>query len=430
MHVMVLGAGVTGLTTAHCLASDGHRVTIVDRESGAGRGASFANGGQLSYSYVAPLAGPSALRDLPGWLVRRDSPLRFRPRLDPRQWAWCLSFLAACTGARSRMGTKRLLTLATYSRLELDRLLETASLAFDHSLTGKLVVYSSQASFSAAQRQMEFQRHHGSEQSALDANACLDIEPSIAGIRGRVVGGIYTPSEQAGDCRMFCLALEQGLRTMAAPTTFLYGRGANRLLTAEGSVIGVETDDGVLEADAYVLALGTGSPVLAAGVGLRLPIYPLKGYSLTVPVLNPQASPRLSITDYARKVVYAPLGNRLRIAGMADLVGWDDAVDQGRLALLIREAKQAFPDASTYLRVEPWCGLRPATPTSLPILGPTPLRNLFLNVGQGALGFTLAMGSARIVADLIARRSPAIPLDGLTLPGFAANDGRPFERAA
>ncbi|WP_316195171.1 MULTISPECIES: D-amino acid dehydrogenase [unclassified Bradyrhizobium] len=418
MHIIVLGAGVTGLTTAYCLASDGHRVTVVDSARGPGLSASFANGGQLSYSYVAPLAGPSALRDLPGWLVRRDAPLRFQLQPDPRQWLWCLRFLAACTGAQSRTGTERLLRLAMYSRDKLDALQEIAPLAFDHSRTGKLVVYSSVASLDAAQRQMEFQRQFGCEQSVLDAEACLEVEPALAAIRYRLVGGIFTPSDQAGDCRLFCAALEKRLRE-AAKVSFLYGRRVERLMAADNRVLGVETDTGVLEADTYVLALGSGSPALAASVGIRLPIYPLKGYSLTVPIQNPQAAPRISVTDSARKVVYARLGERLRIAGMADLVGWDDAIDPSRLSLLVREARHAFPAISDYLQIEPWSGLRPATPTGLPILGPTPLSNLLLNVGQGALGFTLAMGSAQIIADLAARRPPALPLDGMSLPGNA-----------
>jgi len=414
----VLGAGVTGLTTAHCLAGDGHRVTVVDRAVGPGRGASFANGGQLSYSYVAPLAALSALRDLPGWLVRRDAPLRFRPRLDPRQWAWCLRFLAACTGVQNRHATERLLRLSMYSRDQLDAMLDLTPLAFDHSRTGKLVVYSSAESFRAAQAQMEFQRRLGCEQSALDAQACLDIEPALAAIGHRLIGGIFTPGEQAGDCRLFCQALETRLRAMGT-VSFFYDREVRRLLVDGRRALGVETRAGVMEADAYVLALGTGSPGLAADAGIRLPIYPLKGYSLTVQVRDPGRAPRISVTDSARKIVYAPLGDRLRVAGMADLVGWSDQIDQSRISLLVREARQAFPDASDYLRVEPWSGLRPATPTSVPILGPTPLGNLWLNVGQGALGFTLAMGSARVVADLVIGRCPAIPLDGLTLPGIA-----------
>jgi len=425
MHIIVLGAGVTGLATAHCLAGDGHRVTVVDRAGGPGRGASFANGGQLSYSYVAPLAALSALRELPGWLIRRDAPLRFRPQLDPRQWAWCLRFLAACTGERNRTATERLLRLSMYSRDQLDALLDATPLGFDHSRTGKLVVYSSADSFRAAQAQMEFQRRLGCEQRALDARGCLDTEPALAAIAHRIVGGIFTAGEQAGDCHLFCQALETRLKAMTT-VGFLYGRDVRRLLVDGRRVLGVETDAGVLEADAYVLALGTGSPALAAGAGIRLPIYPLKGYSLTVPVRDRGAVPRISVTDSARRVVYAPLGDRLRVAGMADLVGWSDAIDQSRLSLLVREARQAFPAASDYRRIEPWSGLRPATPTSLPILGPTPFGNLLLNVGQGALGFTLAMGSARVVADFAIGRRPAIPLDGLTLPGIANRiDQRP-----
>jgi len=415
MHIIVLGAGVTGLTTAYYLARDGHRVTVMDRKPAVGHGASFANGGQLSYNYVAPFAGPAALRDIPGWLLHRDSPLRFRPRLDPKLWSWCLRFLAACTGVRSRSATQRLLLLSLYSRDLLNSLIETVPLSFEHSRTGKLVVYSSEDSFRAARAQMEFQKRLGCEQVAADATVCLDIEPSLSAIQDRLVGGIFTPGEQAGDCLMFCSSLEAHMRSMTIPVTFQFGRSATRLIAVDGLVLGLETDAGVLEADVYVLASGTGSPAIAASAGIHLPIYPLKGYSLTVPIQNPAVSPRVSVTDGDRKIVYAPLGDRLRIAGMADLVGWDDSIDRSRLALLVREARQAFPEASDYRHVEPWCGLRPATPTSLPILGHTPFSNLFLNVGQGALGFTLAMGSARVVADLVNAQAPAIPLDGLTL---------------
>lgn len=416
MHVLVLGAGVTGLTMAHCLANDGHRVTVVDREAGPAQGASFANGAQLSYSYVAPLAGPSALRDLPGWLLRGDSPLRFRPRLDPQQWAWCLRFLAACTRRQSRWATERLLTLALYSRSLVDELLADSGVEFQHSRTGKLVVYSSHKSFEGAKAQMAFQSRFGCEQTALDAQACLNLEPALAAARHRLVGGIFTPSEQAGDCRLFCSGLAARLRKKPYEVAFAYGHAATRLFGDGTRILGVETDRGVLEADAYVLALGVGSRKLALTVGIDLPIYPLKGYSITVPVRDPAAAPAVSITDYARKIVYARLGDRLRIAGMADIVGHGREIEEARLALLVREAKAAFPDAADYRHLEPWSGQRPATPTSLPILGPTRYANLLLNVGHGALGFTLAMGTARMVADLVAGRPPAVPLDGFALP--------------
>lgn len=420
MHIIVLGAGVAGLTTAYCLARDGHDVTVVDREHGPARGASYANGGQLSYSYVAPLAGPGALRDLPLWLLDRNSPLRFHPRLDPHQWRWCLQFLAACTGRQSRRATERLLALSLYSRALLEEFVARTELEFSHSRTGKLVVYSSQKSFQGAVAQMRYQERFGCVQHAVDAAECLTIEPSLTRIRDRLVGGIFTPSEQAADCHRFCVGLEALLRAAPCNVKFTYGLAASRFVCDRERVLALETDRGAIEADAYVLALGTGSRALAGTAGVDLPIYPLKGYSISVAVRAAAASPAVSVTDYARKIVYAPLGDRLRVAGMADIVGYGREMDEQRLALLIREAKAAFPDISDYRQLDPWCGLRPATPTSMPILGPTKLSNLLLNVGHGALGFTLAMGSARVVGDLVAGRRPAISLQGFTLPSLAA----------
>lgn len=430
MHVLVLGAGVTGLTTAYCLARDGHTVTVLDREQGAGLGASYANGGQLSYSYVAPLASPGALRDLPFWLLDRNSPLRFRPQIDPHQWRWCLRFLMACTGRQSRRATEHLLTLALYSRALMEKTVAEAGLEFAHTRTGKLVVYSSEAGFRGAVAQMRFQEQFGCEQRALDTAACLEIEPALAHIRSRLVGGIFTPSEQAGDCHRFCTGLEVLLRSPAYGVTVVYGQTAGRFVCDRERVLAVETGQGTIEADAYVLALGTGSRALARTAGFDLPIYPLKGYSLSVPVRTAAAAPSVSVTDHARKIVYARLGDKLRIAGMADLVGYGRDLDEERLALLIREAKSAFPEASDYRRVEPWCGLRPATPTSMPIIGPTPKSNLLVNVGHGALGFTLAMGTARVIGDLAAGKPPAIPLDAFALPHRGAAAGTAFAAAS
>ncbi len=419
MHIIVLGAGVAGLTTAYCLARDGHHVTVVDREHGPARGASYANGGQLSYSYVAPLAGPGALRDLPLWLLDCNSPLRFHPRLDPHQWRWCLQFLAACTGRQSRRATERLLTLSLYSRAMLEEFVAGTELDFSHSRTGKLVVYSSEKSFQGAVAQMRYQERFGCVQHAVDAAECLTIEPSLSRIRDRLVGGIFTPSEQAADCYRFCVGLEALLRAAPYTVKFAYGLAASRFVCDRERVLALETDQGAIEADAYILALGTGSRALAGTARVDLPIYPLKGYSISVAVRAAATSPAVSVTDYARKIVYAPLGDRLRVAGMADIVGYGREMDEQRLALLIREAKAAFPDVSDYRQLDPWCALRPATPTSMPILGPTKLSNLLLNVGHGALGFTLAMGSARVVGDLVAGRRPAISLQGFTLPSLA-----------
>ncbi len=416
MRVLILGAGVTGLTTAQSLAAEGHSVTVVDAETRAGRGASFANGGQLSYSYVAPFAGPGVVGKVPGWMLDPDGPLRFRPQADPGQWAWLISFLRACNPTTAEQTTRRLLLLSMLSR---DLMREfSASAAFDFAFApaGKLVLQPDAAALAGARRQMELQAGWGSAQSALSREECLALEPALGGIAHRIAGGIHTPSEDAGDCRLFCEGLAQSLTRSNAAVTLQLGTRVTQIIRAEGRVRGVMTTAGVMEADAVVLALGTGARALARPLGLALPIYPLKGYSLSLPITDDAAAPRISVTDSAAKVVYARIGARLRVAGMADVVGYSTALEEQRLSTLIRQARAAFPQASDWRELNPWAGLRPATPTGLPILGAAPGHpGLFLNLGQGSLGFTLAMGSAAILAAEIAGRPPPIPLDGFRL---------------
>jgi len=416
VHVLVLGAGVAGISTAYFLARDGHDVTLVERNSGVALETSYANGGQLSYSYVAPLASPGVLPKLPPWLMRRDSPLRFEPALDPRQWRWCLEFLLACSSAQADLTTRRLLTLSFYSRSLMHRLVEEEAIDFDYVRNGKLIVHSDQDAFDAARRLLDYQASLGCEQEALDADGCVALEPALAHMRSRIVGGIHTPSEDAGDCYRFCVGLESILRTrFGSRFRVLLGTEAHRLLRWKGRLLGVESSAGVLEADRYVLALGAMSPRLVRPLGLRLPVYPLKGYSLTLPVREGHVAPRISVTDYKKKIVYARLGDELRIAGMADLAGYEPRIDEGRIETLLDEVKASFPRASDFDLLKPWCGLRPATPRGTPILGRTPYPNLLLNAGHGALGFTLALGCARVIADLVAGREAGVPLDGFML---------------
>ena len=415
MKVLVLGAGVAGVASAWYLWRDGHQVTVLERNDAVALETSFANGGQLSYSYVAPLASPSVIPKLPPWLLRRDSPLRFRPEIDPDQWRWCLQFLLACNQRTADLTTERLLRLSFHSRDLMHELVRSHTLDFDYVQNGKLVVHTERASYDSARRLMELQKSLGSEQRALSAAECVELEPALADMAPRICGAIYTPSEDAGDTYKFCNELKRLMTTGPNPVAFRFGVEVQRLLPAHDRLMGVETNQGVLEADAYVLALGTNAPGLVKPLRLHLPIYPLKGYSLTLPVKEERGAPRISVTDFKRKVVYARLGNELRVAGMADLSGRRCAIDVERVSQLIDEVRHAFPRATDFSSLRPWCGMRPATPKGTPLIGATPQRNLWLNVGHGALGFTLALGTGRIVSDLIAQRAPAIPLDGFTL---------------
>ena len=415
---MVLGAGVIGITTAYCLNLAGHRVTVIERNARAGLETSYANGGQLSYSYVAPLAGPGVVPKIPPWLLRADSPLRFYPKFDLDQWRWCVAFLRACNRPQAEISTVHLLRLAYYSRERIHGIVAREALAFDYRRNGKLVIYSDAASFDGARRTLDFQRAFGSEQHALDGAQCLALEPALAHVAHRIVGGIHTPSEDAGDCHDFCVAMEALLRSRGV--TFMTATTVDRFV-CEGSprrVRAVLTSAGEIGGDAFVMALGAGNAGHAKTLGFYLPIYPLKGYSLTLDTrgAGSGSAPHISVTDSAHKVVYALLGDELRIAGMADIAGYHTTLDPLRVKLLIAQAQAVFPDAGDYGgNLGPWCGLRPATPRGTPIIGATPIANVFLNAGHGALGWTLACGCAQIVTDLVSGSPPAIALDGLTL---------------
>lgn len=407
VQVVVIGAGVVGLASAWYLAQQGMQVTLVDRHTDVAQETSFANGGQLSYSYVAPLADPGVIGKLPQWLLRADSPLRFKPRLDLQQWRWCLGFLRACNDAQVRRTIGEMLSLSYLSRDALDELLAAYPLDFDLIRTGKLVVYRSAAALAAAAPMVEWQRALGADQQMLDGAGCVNLEPSLQAVGGQLAGGIYTPGEATGDCHRFCQAL-RGLLTSLPNVQMALGREVRALVGEGQRVMAVRTDQGDIPADAVVVAAGMSSVPLLKPLGIKLPLYGLRGYSLSVPMNADSQTPRLSVTDAARKIVYAPLGGHLRIAAMVDMGVKRAEIDPARIDLLKQQVAETFPDVDLG-SAKAWAGLRPSTTHSKPMIGRAEgMRNLWLNVGQGALGFTLALGSAKLLVAQMTGESPPI----------------------
>lgn len=325
-----------------------------------------------------------------------------------------MQFVRACTHRQSEESTRRLLALSFFSRDLMSELLAgEPDLKFDHANAGKLVVHRTTASFDAARRLLDYQRSLGCEQEALDADACIAKEPALAHLAGELRGGIFTSSEDSGDCYRFCVGLMRLLRQRGV--AFRFGTTVTRLRRTSGRRVMASTEDEDIGADHVVIATGASSVPLLGSLGIHVPLYPLKGYSLTAPLDGRAAAPRISITDYERKVVYARLGERLRIAGMADIGGRRPDMSAGRIATLRAAAKAMFPGVADFDKAVAWCGLRPATPKGLPIIDRTPFDNLWLNIGHGALGFTLALASGRLIGDLISRRKPAISTGGFAL---------------
>lgn len=409
MRVCVIGAGVVGLTTAYFLARAGHDVTVVERNGAPAQEASYANGGQLSYSYVAPLAAPSIFPSLPKYLLDPQSPLAFRLRADPSQWRWLFNFIRSCGAGTFQRHTAELSLLAGFSRTAMHDLMQSEPLDFDFNRHGKLVIHRDRKSYDAAVALAAYQKDLGADQSVLGADDCIALEPALAGLRGQFAGGVFTPSEEAGDCLKFCKALNTVLREKYGVTT-LYHHNIGALRAERESIKAVSTPRGDVEAECFVMTAGLASRDIVRPLGISLPLCALKGYSLTVALPDAERvpAPTISITDSQKKIVYARLGRSVRIAAMVDIGAKDAAVDPARLATLKSEVRATFPGLERVDTAQTWAGLRPATAQGKPIVGRTPYRNLFLNVGHGALGFTLASGSGKLVAELVDDRPASL----------------------
>lgn len=410
-EIIVIGGGVVGLTSAWWLVEAGYRVTLLERAPAPGTGTSFSNGGQLSYRYVSPLADAGVPLKAVQWLFQEHGPLRFKPQFDLHQWRWLASFLANCRADVNRRMTNKLLELGELSRRGMARLAPTVPLdAFAWRDAGKLVVYRTRETFDAAVAKPDT----AGARQVWSAAECVAREPALAAMEDKLAGGIYNGGEAVADCYAFCVTLAERLAAHPRFAGFVHGE-ATRILTDRGRVTGLQTSAGNIAADAYVLAAGMQSRVLALSAGIDLPLYPLKGYSLTAPIRLDDVAPEISVTDFERKVLYARIGDKLRVAAMVDMVGEDLSLNEKRLDSLERQVRETMPRAADYTQIVPWAGLRPATPTSSPLIGATRYGNLWLNVGHGPLGFTFACGTASLLSDLIQGSAPPFSLDGLTL---------------
>ena len=409
MKVVILGAGVVGTASAWFLNQAGCAVTVFDRQPAAGMETSFANGGQISVSHAEPWANPHAIGQLLRWIGKKDAPLLFHLRFDPQLWRWGLQFLRQCTPARTRANIAAIVQLALYSRGTLQALRQQLGpdfgRAYDCLEKGILHLYTDPDEFARAAGAARLMRELGLDRTPVDAERCVEIEPALAAARPLLVGGDYTASDESGDAHRFTQAL--AAHAAAAGVTFAYRTPLAGLEIAAGRVRGVRLADGRLEnADAVVVALGSYSAPFLRPYGLYVPVYPAKGYSATLDLLPGTPAPTVSLTDDGRKLVFSRLGNRLRIAGTAEFNGYNLDLDPLRCQALVARTRMLFPELE--YRGEPafWCGLRPATPANVPLIGAAPLPGLWLNTGHGTLGWTLACGSGAALADLICGRAP------------------------
>ena len=415
-RVLVLGGGVIGVTSAWYLASAGFEVTVVDREPGPARGASYANAGQISPGYASPWAAPGIPLKAIKWLFQKHAPLAIRPTLDPEQYLWLAQMLRNCTAGRYAVNKERMVRLAEYSRDCLDELRVETGLGWEGRRLGTTQLFRTQAQLDAAARDIAVLEEAGVPYEVLDRHGVARVEPALAATGDTLVGGLRLPGDQTGDCQLFC----ERLAKLAAlkGVEFRYDAEIEAIEADGGRVTGVRIDGRLETADRYVLALGSWSPKLLKPLGIRLPVYPLKGYSLTLPIVDAAMAPTSTVLDETYKIAITRFDRRIRVGGMAEVSGFDLSLDPRRRATLEKVVNDLYPKGGDLARAEFWTGLRPATPDGTPVVGATGLSNLFLNTGHGTLGWTMACGSGRYLADVIAHRPTRIRSEGLDLSRY------------
>jgi D-amino-acid dehydrogenase len=417
MKVAVLGSGVIGVTSAYYLARAGHEVTVVDRQPGAALETSFGNAGEISPGYASPWAAPDIPQKALKWLFMKHAPLILRPKPDPAMLAWLLRTLRNCTPERYAVNKRRMMRLAEYSRERLIALRADTGIRYDERQQGTLQLFRTQKQVDAAAKDIEVLRRDGVRFEVLDPAGCVAAEPALAHVRGLIAGGLRLPDDETGDCYKFTTQLAE-LAT-ALGVKFRYGVDIRGIDLRGTAVAGVRTSAGEIVADAYVVALGSFTPMMVKSLGLSVPVYPVKGYSITVPITDAARAPVSTIMDETYKVAITRLGDRIRVGGMAEISGFNADLPLARRATLEQSVNDLFPASGNVAAATFWSGLRPMTPDGTPVVGRSRISNLVLNTGHGTLGWTMACGSGRVVADLISGKQPDIDTSDLGLARYA-----------
>ncbi len=416
MKVLILGGGVIGTTAAYELAGDGHQVTLIERQGGPALETSFANAGEVSPGYSAPWAGPGVPLKAIRWLLMHHRPLVLRPHFDWHLLAWILAMLRNCTAARYDINKSRMVRLAEYSRDCMVALRASTGIRYDERTLGTLQLFRTQKQLDGTASDTAILDRYGVAYQRLDREGCVEHEPALARVRDKFVGGLRLPGDETGDCFKFTNRIAEMATARGARLRF--GISIESLLTDGKRITGIVTDHGRMQADAYLVALGSHSPRLLAPLGVRVPIYPVKGYSITLPITDPGGAPESTVMDETHKVAVTRLGDRIRVGGTAELAGYSMQLHEARRRTLLHVVGDLFPGGGDAARAEFWCGLRPMTPDGTPVVGGTEVANLWLATGHGTLGWTMAAGTARVICDLMSGRAPAIDLAGLTIARY------------
>lgn len=411
MKIMVLGGGVIGVTTAYYLAEAGHEVTVVDRQKGPALETSFANAGEISPGYASPWAGPGIPLKAIKWLLMKHGPLVVRPAFDPHMWTWLVKMLRNCTAERYAINKARMVPLAEYSRDTLKALREATGIAYDERAQGTLQLFRTQKQLDGTGGDVEVLKKYGVPYEILDQDGCIAAEPGLAGVREKFVGGLRLPRDETGDCKMFTDRLAE--LCVARGVKFEYGLTVWRVIRSRNRIANLSTSKGWMTADAYVMAMGSYSADFMRRVKRPIPVYPVKGYSITVPIQDAAVAPVSTVMDETYKVAITRLGNRIRVGGTAEISGFDLRLHESRRRTLEHSVGDLFPGAGAMRDATFWCGLRPMTPDGPPLIGRTELSNLYLNTGHGTLGWTMACGSAKVLSDIISSRVPDIDVRDL-----------------